>query len=351
MSFEQPDLTTLIQRIGGDIEGQLPGTDARLRRNVLAILARALAGGAHGLYGHQDWIAEQVFPDTAEVAYLERWAAIWGIQRKSAVAASGTASFTGIATSDIPAGTAVARSDGAQFTTDADAVIDAGGSVSAALTAVVAGSAGNTDAAVALNLVNPVAGVDAAATVDAAGLAGGADTESDSELRGRVIARIQQPPGAGTEADYERWALEVAGVTRAWVFPLELGPGTVTVRIVNDDADPIIPPQTTVDAVQAHIDALRPVTADVSVYAPAATALDLTIQLTPATQAVKDAVTAELTDLIYREGAPGATLLLSHINEAIALAAGETDHKLVAPAANVVYEPGQIPVLGAITWQ
>jgi len=125
----------------------------------------------------------------------------------------------------------------------------------------------------------------------------------------------------------------------------------VTVRVVDDDATPIIPPQATIDAVQAHLDTLRPVTAEVHVYAPAATALDLTIALNPNTAAVQGAVEAELADLIYREGAPGATLLLSHINEAIAIAAGETDHQLLSPVVDVVYGPGEIPVLGAITWQ
>ncbi len=350
MSFIQPDLLTLIQRIAGDIEGQLPGTDARLRRNVLAILARAQAGAAHGLYAHQDWIARQVFPDTAEEHYLERWAAIWGIQRKSAVAASGTITMTGTAAAAIPSGTVVGRSDGVQFATSSAATIGTA-SADVAVAAVVAGATGNTSALVTLTLVSAVTGIDSAATVDAAGLAGGADTETDAELRGRVLDRIRQTPGGGTVADYQRWTLEIAGVTRAWVFPLELGPGTCTVRIVDDDTTPIIPPPATVAAVQAHLDTLSPVTATVSVYAPVATALDLTIQIVPDTAAVQAAVTAELTDLIYREGAPGATLLLSHINESIAIASGETDHALISPLTDIVYTPAQMPVLGTLTWQ
>jgi uncharacterized phage protein gp47/JayE len=350
MSFTQPDLLTIIQRIAGDIEGQLPGTDARLRRNVLAILARAQAGAAHGLYAHQDWIAQQVFPDTAKEHYLERWAAIWGIQRKSAVAATGSATFTGTTGTVLPAATVVARSDGVQFSTDAAATLVAG-TASVALTALVAGVGANTSATVALTLVSPVASIDSVATVAALGLAAGAGTETDAELRGRVLGRIRQTPGGGTAADYRRWALEIGGVTRVWVFPAELGPGTVTVRFVDDDATPIIPPAATVAAVQAHLDTLAPVTATVSVYAPVATPLDLTIQLVPNTTAVQAAITAELTDLIYREGAPGATLLISHINEAIAIASGETDHSLIVPTGDVVYSDAQMPILGTITWQ
>lgn len=350
MSFEKPDLQTLIERIGGDIEGQLPGTDALLRRNILRILGRAQAGAAHGLYGHQEWIAEQVFPDSAESTYLERWSAIWGVQRKSAAAAKGTVTITGTDGDTLPAGSTYGRSDGAQFTTDADATI-AAGTADVAVTASTAGSAGNTSAAVTLTLTNPVAGINSDATVDAAGLTGGTDTETDAELLTRLLQRIQNPPAGGTQSDYERWALEVSGVTRAWVYPGELGAGTVTVRIVNDDANPIIPPQSTVDAVQTYLDSKRLVTSKVFVYAPVALPLDFTIQAVPNTAAVQAAITAELTDLILREGAPGGTLLFSHIDEAIAVASGVTDHKLVTPGTDLYYSPSAMPVLGTITWQ
>ncbi|MGH6714755.1 MAG: baseplate J/gp47 family protein, partial [Bradyrhizobium sp.] len=196
MSFEQPTLAVIVSRIAGDIEAQLAGADAHLRRNVLAVLGRALAGAAHGLYGHQDWIAAQVFPDTAEVENLERWATIWGLARKSAVAATGDADFTGTDDTVIPAGTVLARSDGALFTTDADATI-ADGAASAAVTASAAGSDGNTGAGVGLTIVTAIAGVDSAAIVGDEDLAGGADTETDAELLGRLLARIQQPPGGG----------------------------------------------------------------------------------------------------------------------------------------------------------
>jgi uncharacterized phage protein gp47/JayE len=66
-------------------------------------------------------------------------------------------------------------------------------------------------------------------------LTGGTDQETDDELRLRVLTRIRQPPMGGDADDYVAWALAVPGVTRAWCSPLEMGIGTVTVRVMCDD--------------------------------------------------------------------------------------------------------------------
>jgi uncharacterized phage protein gp47/JayE len=120
---------------------------------------------------------------------------------------------------------------------------------------------------------------------------------------------------------------------------------------VRDDDVSIIPDAGEVAAVQAHIDALRPVTADAYVVAPSAVSLNLTISgLSPATTVVRDAIAAELADLLRREAVPGGTILLSHLREAISIAAGEYNHTLVSPVADVTHTTGQIAVLGTITW-
>ena len=103
--------------------------------------------------------------------------------------------------------------------------------------------------------------------------------------------------------------------------------------------------------VNTYIQARRPVTADADIIAPTAGALDFSIQnVRPMTQAVKDAVEAELADLIRRESEPGGTILISHIREAISTAAGETDHVLLSPTANVTVTAAQISVYGATTF-
>jgi uncharacterized phage protein gp47/JayE len=195
-----------------------------------------------------------------------------------------------------------------------------------------------------------VPGVASAALVAAPGLTQGADAESDDALRLRLLARIRQPPMGGSASDYVAWALQVPGVTRAWVYPLENGVGTVTVRFVRDNDVDFIPDAGAVTAVQEYIDARRPVTAQVTVLAPTAAPLDLTIALTPDTAAVRAAVTGELQDLLRRDAKPGGTILISRIREAISVSAGETNHVLSAPTADVTHLAGEMPTLGTITW-
>lgn len=351
MPFERPDLQTLISRAQADIESRMPGADARVRRSLLGVLARMHAGAMHGLYGYLDWLAAQLMVDTAELEHLERWASIWGVARKAAAKASGSATLSGTDGVTVPAGTVLARADGIEYTTDSDATI-AAGTVNATVTAQEGGAAGNAAAGTQLNLVSAIAGIQSAAVVATGGLTGGTDTEADEDLRTRVLRRIQRPPHGGADFDYVTWALEVAGVTRAWVYPGELGLGTVTVRFMMDDtyADGI-PQAADVQAVQDHIDAVRPVTADLSVVAPVAVPLDMTIQLSPNTVAVQQAVEQEILDLLQREAEPGATILLSRLNEAVSIASGEQDHVIVTPATDVTHTASQIAVPGLITWQ
>lgn len=351
MPFQRPTLIELKERVAADLDSRLPGSDARLRRSNTAIIATVHAGAVHGLHGHLEYLSKQILPDTAEEEYLERWASIWGVARKEAAAAAGTVTFTGTNGAVIAAGTPLQRSDGAEFTVDVDVVI-AAGVAAAAVTAVDAGSACNTAAGSTLTLVSPIAGVNAAVTVTIGGISGGTDIESDDDLRSRLLFAIRQPPHGGADFDYVEWALEVPGVTRAWCYPAYLGAGTVGLAVVCDDQPGgIIPDAAKVQEVQAYIDSLRPVTADVTVWAPIAKPLDLVIELAPSTVAVQAAVEAELADLITREAVPNGTIYVSHIREAISLAAGEIDHTLVSPTADFTCVGGEIAVMGAITWQ
>lgn len=349
MPFARPTLQEIRTRVEADVAGRL-GLSVLLPRSVLQVLAAVVAGAAHQLHGHLDWLADQIFPDTADADHLERLASIWGVTRKPAAFASGSVEFTGGAGILIPAGTLVQRSDGAQFATAADATIS-GGAAAAEVEATAAGAAGNTPGGTILSLVSPIAGIVGVVTVAGDGLVDGADMESDEELRFRLLSRIQEPPQGGSASDYETWALQVAGVTRAWSYPEYLGPGTVGLTfVVDNDPDGLIPDAGQVAEVQAYIDERRPVTADVTVFAPVAVPLDFDITLVPDTSAVRGAVEAALLDLIRREARPGGTLLLSHIREAISTAAGETDHELNGPSANVVSDPGDLSTMGMITW-
>lgn len=351
MPWQSPSLEQIAERVRADIRARLPGAQPELRRSLLGVLALAEAGAVQGLYGYLDWQARQLFPDTAEAERLERWAGVWGLTRAAAVAATGDVTVTGSVGAELPAGTELESDAGETYTTDALATIDSAGQATVAVTAAAAGEAGNLAAGATLRLVSAVSGIDSEATVAAAGLSGGADAESDQRLRPRLLERIQRPPQGGSRDDYERWALEAhPDVTRAWVYPEETDPGTVTVRAVCDELADIIPTAEVIQALEDYIGAERPVTAGVYVVAPVAVPLDLSIQLTPDTTEVRERVTDALADFLSRAAEPGGTLYREQLSGVIYVAAGESRHTLSAPAGDVTHTINEIATLGTITW-
>lgn len=353
MPFVRPPLEEILERVDAELVSRL-ALGSLLRRSVLGALARVLAGSSHLLHGHLDWIARQVLPDTAELEHLERWAAVWGVGRKPASAWSGMALFAGSTGSTVPAGTKLQRDDGTEYETQEDGTL-VGGEASVPIAALEVGAGPNIEAGAVLALTSPVPGVQPTATVLEEELADGAEVESDEDLRARVLERIQEPPHGGTQQDYPAWCLEVPGVTRAWAFPLHLGPGTVGVTIASDDApDGPIPEAGLVSAVQAYIDERRPVTAAVTVYAPIPREIVLQIELSPDSLELRAAVEASLSDLIRREAAPGSTLLVSHLREAISTTPGETDHELQLiddeVPGDLEIDASELGILGEIVW-
>lgn len=354
MPFDRPTLPELRDRIRRDFNARLPGADALLRQSNLRVIADVLAGLSTLHYGYQEWLSHQLFPDTCETVFLERWASIWGLTRLPATAALGALDVRGTAGAVVPAGAEWQRIDGVRYQTADGATLAADGTATVAVVGETPGSAGNAETGTQVATVTALPGVVAQATVAAPGIAGGADEETDAQLRARLLARIQTPPHGGSASDYVDWTLEVPGVTRVWVAPQEQGPGTVTVRFAMDDAAHApdgIPTEADVALVQAHLDVVRPVTAEVFVVAPIPYAVDVTIAtLTPDTPAVRAAVDAELRDTLYRNGAPGTTLFVSWLWEAVSLASGERHHRILTPPSDLVLGGGELPVLGTVTY-
>lgn len=346
MPFNRPTLSDLIERSRGDIETRLPGADSALRHSVLDVLARMHGGAVSGVYGYLDFLARQILPDTADGEFLARHASIWGIRRKAAVAATATGTAIGVNGSGIPAGTQALRIDGTTYRVTAPAVI-ASGSATLTLEAVEAGPEADLTIGTPLTLASAIAGVNATITITAVGTPG-AGEEDDDSLLARLLDRIRTPPRGGSSNDYRAWALAQPGVTRAWVYPGWMGAGTVGLTFVMDQREDIIPLTADLEAVQAALDLLRPVTADLVVFAPTPAPLDIVLRVAPDTPAVRAAVSAELADFFARDAEPGGTIYRSRLSETISLAAGEFSHALELPDSDFTPTAGHIPALGEI---
>ena len=349
MALNSPTVTELITRARGDVDARLAGIDPRLRRSLMEAIVRAHAGTTHALYGELEAIALDALPDTAVGEALLRWVAMYSVTGLTGLPSTGTGTATGDDGAEIPAGTLLQLGNGTEFQTLGSATI-ASGTATLSLEAVQSGTDGNADAASLLTLVSPIAGVDLTIAVDAPGLIGGQDPDEDEELQAKVVERIQNQPQGGNLADFERWTLEVAGVTRRWVFPPSVGSALVGVVFVRDDESPITPDAAEIQTVQDYLDARRPMGSRPVVLAPTLVPLALTMSLTPDTPETQAAVTAEFADMILRDAAPSGTILLSRINEAISLAEGETDHTVTVPTDDVAHAAGELATPGTITF-
>jgi len=373
MPFPRPTLTALRAGAMQDITASdLPNADGFLRRSTLRVMAWVQAGLAQLFYGFLDWISLQSTPFTATDEYLEGWAALapTPVLREAPTYASGSGTWSGIATNALPAGTLCARPDQTQYRIAADATVGMGNTVTATIVAMVAGSAGNTDSGTPLTLLSSVPGINAAGTATTA-VTGGADLELDPPMRTRMLESYAAPPHGGNLADYVTWALQVAGVTRAW-SSIGLVGGTVFVYVMLDIAEAAFGgfPQgsdgvatletrdtpATGDqlAVANYIYPRRPVTPIVYVIAPIATPVNFSIAgLSGVSGAQQIAVEAALAGLFLAKDTPLGTTSIAESDAvgAINAISGLPSFTITAPASwPVTSTVGHLLTLGTVAF-
>ena len=378
MPFPRPTLTELQDQVSGDIQSSLPGTETLLRYSNLAITGKALASLANGHYGYLDWIAKQATPFGAEDEYLEGWAGLKSITRKPATAAACPCTFAGTASVTIPAGAMLIRNDGMAYTTVADITLD-GGSGTVGIACAAAGADGNAPAGTVLTLAQAISGVVSGTPVSGP-ITGGADVESDDALRGRMLKAFANPPQGGSLSDYEQWALQVAGVTRCWPVPNGMGPLTMVLYFMMDDAEAahggfpqgsngVAAAETravvaTGDqlALANYIFAKQPATPIIYAIAPSPNNITLTIAgLSGASASVQTAVQAAAAQALFLGGTPGGTTDVSTIETAIGAVNGSAGFVITGiacsagsivsgSAGNMLSNAGHLPVLAGVNF-
>lgn len=326
-----------------DIKNMLQLPDSKLGPDSdWFVRASAVGSVAEGCYQHQAWIVRQVFPDTADPEYLYLHARIRGLTKKPANSATGPATFTGQSGTRASAGLVFKR-DNLTWSTLDEVVIGDKGQGTVQAVSLLTGIAGNT-ATTTATLTNTPAGFDS--TVIVGVMAGGTEEESDNELLARLLEVIRRPPAGGNKYDYKRWALEVSGVTAAYVYPLRRGPGTVDIVITSAGG---LPSQDVISRVSEHINDVRPVTAkSILVLGPTIKNFDVLVKvsLDGITLAeAKAAITSTLQEDNLRR-APGDSFIRSQTSTLISLLPGIIDFEMTKPVANI------IPVIDAtkIEW-
>lgn len=357
MGFVARSLNAISAAIRGDLRRELPGTDATVWPNTLAVFSKVVAMAIHLVEQRAAWLYRQIFVSTADVQHLERHAYEWGLARKPASPSIGEIVTTGSPDTIYPAG--IGYLSGADvFRTVSDARASAAGDLILRVASERAGSALNRPEGDMMLLIDPALQptLAAQATVATYGLGGGADRESDDSLRARVLDRKRRPPQGGAYSDYEQIARAMPGVAKAWAWPFADGPGTVGVWFLFEGRPDFIPTAPDVVAVREELESRRLIRAGLSVAAPLPVPVDVTITgLAQDTVSVREAIEASIKAALFERGKPGVAiepfvLSRSWIGEAISLAVGEDRHVLAVPAADIVFTDGQYPVMGTVTY-
>lgn len=374
MPWSTPTLSDLRAQNRDYITGKL--RKPLIPNDYPRVLADANAGNAHLNLQYLDWLATQLLPDTAEKQFLDKWANIKLLNadgsrgRKVATYATGNLTMTASVSGRVlPSGSLFTALSGAQTITLQTTTDTPIGNLptSVAVRSLTAGAVGNLAVGTPLSLASAVSGINSSSGVIVA-MSGGADEEDDDTLRARVLYAFSHPPMGGAADDYVEWATSVAGVTRAWCAANEMGPGTVTVRVMCDQlratTNPLtngFPLQTDLDAVAAFLDTVRPVTVkDFFVEAPIPQPVDFAIaNLYPDSSSTRAAIVTNVTAMLAKKARPSYTLNgvlqqaetipAAWVSGAILAAAGVNSFDLTMDDA-VMANNGCMAILGSITY-
>ena len=369
--FALPTINELAERSRMAFRRNLKGSDAWVWPNNVYASAKVIASMVFEAFGFLSYVSRMIFAHTApDIETLLMHGEEYGIARKPATPAGGSYTFTATAALDVATGAVLERTDGRRYLVTAGGVLAVPGTLTVPIVAVLDGAGGNAIAGTSLAVISGVTGAGASTATGAVGpgdIVLGADVEDIEAYRARILFRKRNPPHGGSAADYVLWALQVSGVTRVFVERLWNGPGTVRVYVLMDGSFANgIPDTAAVARVQDFIDLVCPAGAIVTVAAPVATLIAVTVSgLSPNTPDVQNAVRAELADTFFRLGrvsgtdtahggmpflAVPETFSRSWLWQAVANATGEQRHVLTAPASDTVIATGRIAVPGTISF-
>ncbi|MBN2605977.1 MAG: baseplate J/gp47 family protein [Thiotrichales bacterium] len=307
-------------------------------------MAAMVAGANFGQYAYQDYLFQQLNPETAEENWLYLWASRFGVDRILPTYATGSINFlntSGVVS--VPEGTIVKTADDKQYqvtqATNSDQPVP--------VVALTAGSDYNLSPGVNLYLVSSVLGLNPD-TITTDAIAGGSEIEDLEHWRGRIIVTFQSQQAIGRREDYQNWAISAhSDVDFGWALDNTPATGNVTVYIGQRENDPIVT-DTVRTAVQDYIDSKRLAGCHVFVNHPSTKPLDITIR--------------DVTDLTIRNTIASAlqTYINGRLGDQQAITPGEiilvvsaitTSFSLISPIASVSPASNEVITLGAITWQ
>ena len=244
------------------LQGMLDKVPSNVDKREGSIIYDALAPCAYFLAQQQfqlDNFIELVFADTAVGEYLDTAVSDFGLTRKAA-----TAAIRQVTTS-------AAISIGTVW-----GINELTYTITEPITTNQYKAKCNTPGAIGnqyTGTLSPISNITGVTATLGDVLTAGTDEETDDALRARLYSKVRMPATSGNAYQYKQWALEVPGAGDSKVFPLDSGPGTVTVLVVDDNK---AISESLPETVAEYIETVRPIGATVTVTSPTAKQINVT---------------------------------------------------------------------------
>lgn len=212
---------------------QETGTDISDASDI-GIRFSLLSGEIYSLLCQCNWLKNQMFADTATGECLDLHAKQRDITRKTATYASGMVLLSVVNSPttaiNVPVGAIISagyKNPVSFKTTQAVSIVPGIKIAAVPVMAIHPGKAGNVAKDVQFTKVSGLSLIDS--ITNSAAFTGGADDESDEELRKRITDSYKNSSNGTNAAFYKQLALSVDGVASAGVIPRNRGIGTVDV--------------------------------------------------------------------------------------------------------------------------
>lgn len=174
-------------------------------------------------------LLNQILPDRAAMAFLDRHGTVEGVDRRPATAAVLLVRITGTASATVTFGSATLRStSGVSYRpVPTSATLNGSGYADVQFRAATLGTVSNlADTAVLTWSATPVNAQPTGTVRDTVTTA--EDEESNASYATRIIQRRRERPASGNRADWRDWVEQCDGVDVAFVYPLLAdAPGTL----------------------------------------------------------------------------------------------------------------------------
>jgi len=235
-----------ITDIQNDLLNEIPNTYSKIKGVWLWEIFKAFSLKIHELLQLLTSTAGKLNVDNLQGDELEAYVKQWtDLTRKKAQKATGYIEVKGNGT--IYSGTIVAAGT-VKYKVDSDVLIN--GTASVPITAVVAGTGGNTTENTVITMVTSNANIKSLNNPKP--IAGGTDEETDNALKERYHLRLSMPATSGNKAHYISWAMECNGVGGAKATRDATVKNKVNLYICGDNGKVVN--NSVVSLVQNHID-------------------------------------------------------------------------------------------------